>query len=168
MRKTWILPCLFAVAVLGCERTPSEPAAPAGDTQQVPDRTEVAATETVTPAPVRRQAGALKSELPEGFVLPFPFHRLYDNTTSKAGKAQRRVMVEYLDQEAAAVQSALTDALAAKGFSAPATSKQGEAVSLDFSRADGARVEAKIQPGRNKARVPNAKGTVHFVWTAGE
>jgi hypothetical protein len=109
----------------------------------------------------------LKSDLPESFQLPFAFHRLYDNTgKTEAGKVQRRVLVEYLDQDSATVQAALSEALLAKGFSAPTSEVDNGIVHLVFQRADGASVEARIDPKREKPRAPNAKGTVHLIWNA--
>ena len=164
MQKTWILLCCCAIAIAACERAPSSP-------EPIPAPASPAAAEAApephAPAarPARRPAGALKSELPEGFQLPFAFHRLYDNTGKSAtGKAQRRVLVEFLDEDGAAVESALSAALQAKGFAAPTSEVEGGMTRLQFQRPDGASVQVKIDPKREKPRAPNAKGTVHLIW----
>ena len=162
MRKSWILLCCCAFAIAACDRSPSAPV-------NAPEGAAPAATHAdAKPAPrPRRQAGALKSELPEGFKLPFAFFRLYDNTgKTEGGKAQRRVMVEFLDTDGAGVQAALDTALQAKGFAAPTAEVKGDITHLRFQRADGTSVEVKIDPKREKPRAPNAKGTVHLTWTA--
>lgn len=164
MRTFWISLCCLAAVMAGCDKAPTTPATSAPASEAVPVEPPSAAKPST---PARRVAGALKADLPEGFELPFAFHRLYDNTgKTEAGKPQRRVLVEYLDEDAAAVQAALITALQAKGFSAPTSQVDGDIVHLEFQRADGASVEAKIDPKREKPRAPNAKGMVHLVWNA--
>ena len=162
MRKTWILSCCCALAIAACDRTPSEPAqAPATEAAVEP----APAAPQAAPRPARRVAGALKSELPEAFQLPFAFHRLYDNTgKTEAGKAQRRVLVEFLDEDGATVEAALTSALQSKGFAAPTSEVKDGVTHLQFQRPDGASVQVKLDPKREKPRAPNAKGTVHLTW----
>lgn len=161
--RTLILLCC-ALAFAGCQQQSPPPQAiePAA-----PPPTPAPVEPADVPAP-KRVAGALKSALPEGFVLPFSFHRLYDNTgKTEAGTPQRRILVEYLDLEAPAIQAALSDALQAKGFAVPSGSSTDVATELRFTRADGASVVVKVTPGREKPRVPGAKGIVHLVWNAG-
>ncbi len=132
-----------------------------GEPAQVPDHAPEGA-----PAgkPV---AGALKSPLPEGFELPFGFHRLYDNTgRSENGGPQRRILVEYLDVDDAVVRTSLVRALEAKGFGAPVASEEGRETRLAFAREDGATVIAKVTAGREQPRAAGAKGTLHLVWNS--
>lgn len=162
MRKTWILSCCCVLAIVACDRTPTDPApaaAPQSESEAAPVSPQPA------PRPPRRAAGALKSELPEGFQLPFAFHRLYDNTgKTESGKAQRRVLVEFLDEDGATVEAALTSALQSKGFAAPTSEIKDGVTHLQFQRPDGASVQVKLDPKREKPRAPNAKGIVHLIW----
>lgn len=164
MRKNWILLCCCAIAIAACERAPSSPKPTTAPASPVAADATPKAT-APAPLPARRPVGALKSELPEGFQLPFAFHRLYDNTgKSPTGKAQRRVLVEFLDEDAPAIESALSAALQAKGFAAPTSEVEGGITGLQFRRTDGASVQVKIDPKRGKPRATNAKGTVHLIW----
>jgi glucose/arabinose dehydrogenase len=159
-----LLAAALALAACRQDPAPADAQAPAADVTEPaspPDAAPVAETSA------RPAAGALKSALPEGFELPFGFHRLYDNTgRTEKGGPQRRILVEYLDVEADAVRASLTQALQAKGFDAPVASDVGGESQLTFARADGASVVAKITVGRDKPRAENAKGTLHLVWNA--
>ena len=64
------------------------------------------------------------------------------------------------------MQAALDTALQAKGFAAPTSEDKAGVTLLQFKRPDGTSVQVKIDPKREKPRVPNAKGTVHLTWTA--
>lgn len=166
MRKIWILSfCLVALAA--CEKGAPSPAAPGPGTETASTPDVPAGVEQAAP-PARPVAGALKSDLPEGFLLPFAFYRLYDNTgKTETGKLQRRILVEFLDQDGPAVAAALGNALELKGFSAPTSDTDDGITRLEFKRTDGASVVVKIDPKRETPRATGAKGTLHLTWNEG-
>jgi len=107
--------------------------------------------------------------LPEGFELPFAYHRLYDNTgKTDSGSPQRRVMVEFIGVDSTEAQAALVRALATKGFGAPEVDQVDGQERLVFAKADGASVIAKFdgQPKALRMRGQGAKGTLHLTWNA--
>ena len=164
MNKTLLFILLLPLAA--CNRgdapdsTTSEMAPPAAVADPAP--------EVVKPKPEATPAD-LKMPLPEGFELPFAYHRLYDNTgKTSSGSPQRRVMVEFIGVDSAQAQTALTEALAAKGFALPETDKVNGLVRLTFARPDGAAVVAKFdgQPKALRMRKQGADGTLHLTWNA--
>lgn len=157
MRITAIA-ALVLLAGTACNRQqPSETTAPAATP------TEVASTvETPKPAFERKD---LESPLPEGFELPFVYHRVADNLGKTAdGKPQRRILVEVLEGDAAAAQQAMVTALAAKGFGEPVIEPVAGVNQLTFSRADGVTVIVKVDSAPKRVRAANATGTVHMTW----
>jgi len=165
MNKTLLFILLLPLAA--CNRgdapdsTPSKTAPPAA----VADS---AAPEVVKPKAASTPAD-LKTPLPEGFELPFAYHRLYDNTgKTSSGSPQRRVMVEFIGLDSVEAQTALSQALAAKGFAAPETEQVDGLVRLAFARPDGAAVVAKFdgQPKALRMRKQGAEGTLHLTWNA--
>jgi hypothetical protein len=152
MRKALLILLLLPIAA--CNR--EQPAAPASSTS----------TARTAPAkPAVRAPLALKTPLPENFELPFAYNRLYDNSAkTKDGKAQRRVMVEFIGQDAAAIQTALTAALLAKEFTAPTTDQVDGKDRLTYKRADGTAVMVKIDAQPKRLLVKDARGTLHLTW----
>jgi hypothetical protein len=159
MRKTVLLTSILLVAA--CNR--EQPAATAPAAEPAPQQ-QVA--EPVAEAP-KAAPGELKSPLPEGFVLPFAYHRLYDNTgKTEAGKPQRRVMVEFIGADAATATDALAAALAGKGFVEKSREQVDGKDQLVFERADGASVIVKIDPQPKRLRREDARGTLHLTWNS--
>jgi hypothetical protein len=155
MRALLLIPLLLVAA---CDQ--KRPAADVG----LPPAEPAAAAPAPVPAP-SMQPMALKSPLPEGFELPFEYHRLYDNTgKTQTGALQRRIMVEVIGQDAAAARDALSGALAGKGFSAPASDLDDGLERLVYRRPDGTVVTVKINPAPKRLRAPDARATVHLVW----
>lgn len=161
MRKIVLLTSILLVAA--CNR--EQPAATAPAAEPAPQQQAVVA-EPAAEAP-KAAPGELKSPLPEGFVLPFAYHRLYDNTgKTEAGKPQRRVMVEFIGADAATATDALGAALAEKGFVEKSREQVAGKDQLSFERADGASVIVKIDPQPKRLRREDARGTLHLTWNS--
>lgn len=139
--------------------------------QQPNDTTAPAATATEATASTAEKPKTaferqdLETPLPEGFELPFAYHRVADNLGKTAdGKPQRRILVEILEGDAATAQQGIVNALVAKGFGQPVIEPVAGLNQLTFSRADGVTVIVKIDPQPKRVRAPNATGTVHMTW----
>ncbi|WP_417471460.1 hypothetical protein [Luteimonas mephitis] len=166
MNKVFLL--ILLLPLVACNRGD----APDSGMTQTPLPTAVAespaAPEVIRPKP-ESVPEDLKAPLPEGFELPFAYHRLYDNTgKTDSGSPQRRVMVEFLGTDLMEARVALTQALAAKGFGAPKADQLDGLERLTFARQDGASVIAKFdgQPKALRMRSQDAKGTLHLTWNA--
>lgn len=148
-----LLPALLLLAA--CQQQAPQSTA----TKEVPPPSVAAPASTVAPT---------KLTMPEGFELPFAYNRLNENAViTEDGKAQHRSLVEFLDVDAASVESSLTTALQAKGFSAPSVQDADDEHVLTFDRDDGATVVAKINSNtKGEKKTPNAMGTVHITWTS--
>ena len=155
MRKALMVFLLLPIAACNREQPADAPS---------PVVSTIAEPATAPPA-VADKLNPLKSPLPEGFELPFAHHRLYDNTgKTKDGKPQRRVMVEFVGEDAGAVQASLTTALSEAGFSAPVADQVDGKDRLIFNRADGVAVIVKIDPAPKRLRAQDARGTLHLTW----
>jgi hypothetical protein len=154
-----IVIALVLLAGAACNRQqPNDTTAPAATP------TEATASTVEKPKPAFERQD-LEAPLPEGFVLPFAYHRVADNLGKTAdGKPQRRILVEILEGDAAMAQQGITDALVAKGFGQPVIEPLAGVNQLAFSRADGVTVIVKVDPRPKRVRAPNATGTVHMIW----
>lgn len=164
MNKACLLFLLLPLAACNQAPTP-EPATP-----ETAPPTAVAEPSAM-PEVIRPKSGKvsvdLKTPLPEGFQLPFAYHRLYDNTgKTDSGSPQRRVMVEFIGTDLPEARSALTRALADKGFGVPEVDQANGLERLVYTRPDGASVVAKFdgQPKALRMREQGAKGTLHLTW----
>jgi hypothetical protein len=158
MRITVI--ALVLLAVTACNRQqPNDTTAPAATA------TEATAAGAVEKPKSAFERQDLETPLPEGFELPFAYHRVADNLGKTAdGKPQRRILVEILEGDAAAAQQGIVNALVAKGFGQPVIEPVAGINQLTFSRADGVTVIVKVDPQPKRVRAPNATGTVHMTW----
>lgn len=166
MRKFKFLPILMLLCFsAACTQQPAEPVATKTEKASAPGKKAKAKNKAKSKAAARAARQELKSPLPENFALPFKYRRMYDNTAkTKDGRQQRRVMVEFIDQDAAGIQAALTSALKEKSFSSPKIEQRGTLTQLTFERKDGAAVSAKIESSPKRLVAKGARGTLHLTW----
>lgn len=163
MRKFFLASTLLFLAA--CNQAPQCPEPAATPVSPPP---AAAAAAPAEPAPAEDGAPrALKSPLPEGFELPFAYHRLYDNTgRTEAGTPQRRVMVEFIGSDATDVEGALGAALEAKGFVERGREQADGEELLRYERDDGAEVIVRIDAQPARVRTEDARGTLHLTWNS--
>jgi peptidoglycan/LPS O-acetylase OafA/YrhL len=116
------------------------------------------------------KTSALREPLPDNFILPFRYHRRFDNgergRDGRLGqRAERRVMVEYLEIGPNEVEASLLRALEADGFSVIGREAAERSNGFELER-ENARISLRIIQNANGTVAPNANGTLHLIWRA--
>lgn len=154
-----LIPAALATMLIACERNDSPAPAPQPSAP-------TAATTPAGPKP------ATPDTLPDGVRLSFPHEVVYDKVlTGKSGEQRRRIIVEYLDGDAAAVEKALTEGFQAAGYrNAGDRQLPGGKRIVFLNPQSKARVYATFASGaQQRFHNKDAQGTVSFSWpTAGK
>ncbi|MFC3551478.1 hypothetical protein ACFOLC_10705 [Lysobacter cavernae] len=136
--------------------------------QQAPaDSTAADAAVPVDSPTVQAAApAAYNPDFPTGFVPAFKYSIRSRSVEDAAGGKQRRLVIEYKDGDAPAIDKQIEELLAAKGYKRYKTFERGDDLVGDYGKS-GKRITVTTTPANDNLKMKLAAdslGTVYFVW----